>query len=139
MPERILVVVDETDPSLRGLQYALSLGERVQGSLYILVVSPQDRAGSSDGSAESEEVEHVLDQSIRAALEKAQSAGVSASYHRAFGSFVEESVAFAISNCIHLVILMGAGDGADPRSNRLAEWAGEIRARSGCRVLLVQP
>ena len=139
MPERILVVVDETDPSLRGLQYALSLGERVQGRLYILVVSPQDRTRGPGGPMETEEIEQVLDQSIRAALEKAQSAGVSASYHRACGSFVEESVAFAVSNCIHLVILMGAGDRTDPRSDQLAEWAGEIRARSGCRVLLVQP
>jgi len=133
MAEKILVVLQPGE-SLRSLEYALSLGDRVRGKVFILLISPEDQsverfkeAGRGAG--------RTLDEALRMALEAAQRSGLEASYYRAGGDTVEQAAKFVREQSIDLVVLM-AGESSDPEVPALGE---QIRRRSGCRVIMVGP
>jgi K+-sensing histidine kinase KdpD len=95
--ERILVPLGPHNKDLKGVHHALALAERMQASVYVLLL---------ESLADGEDL-MPWEEAILELINNAREAGLAVSYHIAKGSFEEEVLAFILEEDIHLIVFGG--------------------------------
>jgi K+-sensing histidine kinase KdpD len=95
--ERILVPLGPHNKDLKGVHHALALAERMQASVYVLLLE----------SLEEQDDLMPWEEALLELINNAREAGLAVSYHIAKGSFEEEVLAFILEEDIHLIVFGG--------------------------------
>ncbi|MBB6644814.1 universal stress protein [Halobellus ruber] len=102
--DRILAPTDGSDPSNRGVDRAIELGDRFGATVHALyVVDQANRAGDWDIVVERQETEGEA--ALDAAAERAEAAGVNLEKHLRRGSPAEEILGFATAADVDLIVM----------------------------------
>jgi K+-sensing histidine kinase KdpD len=96
--ERILVPLGPHNKDLKGVHHALALAERMQASVYILLL---------ESLADRDDLLIWVQEALQDLINNAREAGLAVSYHIAKGSFEEEVLAFILEEGIDLIVFGG--------------------------------